>query len=263
MKRIFTLLIFTFSFLLGNSQLKFAARSLLYNDNVYKTKDTLILERVYDHKKGVALKDKRIYRLIVSPLPFVKYNILENGDNAYIYILPNYNFKYDTGGRDSIVDIVFTDGAKSDTVYNYYFRVKSANTPNTKYLSSQSIVGMPVTLPLKIRKLDTELQFESNLSLSYAFGYRIKVGNNPYRKKYINVIPVAFAINSDKYFTAKEDSKIDALSFTYYSFGLTYEVNGFNIGLFGGWDKMFGTRKDWIYQDRFWGSLGIGYKFGE
>ncbi len=83
-------------------------------------------------------------------------------------------------------------------------------------------------------------------------------------------MPVAFSINEDSYFyktgdvddKAKYSSKSDNISLTYYSFGITYEYYGLNIGGFMGWDRMFGSQKDWIYQKKPWVSVGIGYKFG-
>ncbi len=265
MKNLFTciglVLLLSITSLKLNAQTKYFIRSLLANNNVYKTKDTMLLSRIYNSSNGKVVKDPRVFRLIVKPLDFVKYQIMEDGETPYICILPYYSFKYYPTG-DTIVDIVFNGkGVYADTTYDYYFKVDSDIAPYHKYLAAQSIMGMPVALPIKLRKYDSEIKIESNISLSYAFGYRIKIGNNPYRKYFINFIPFAFGLNADKYFARKEDAKTDELSLTYYSFGLSYELRGLNFGVFGGWDKMFGQRKDWVYQDKFWLSFGIGYKF--
>lgn len=263
MKKLLLLFLLTSAIVVCNAQRTVFLRSVFSNNNVYKTKDTLILKRVYDCRNNVVIKDDRTFRLIVRPSTSIKYQIVEDGDNPYIYVLPKYCFKYYDGEQDSIVDVKFEcEEKRHDSTYNYYFKIESDIMPHHKYIFAQSIVGMPLTLPLKIRKLNSEYQFEANISLSYAFGYRVKVGDDPYKKRFLNVIPFAAGINSDKYFSNKEDAQVDALSFTYYSFGMTYEFRGLNVGLFGGWDKMFGERKNWAYQDKFWLSLGLGYKFG-
>jgi hypothetical protein len=239
--------------------------SVFGNQNVYKTKTGLKLQKVYNLNNNRAITDTT--KFILTPTnnyPFIKYKIVEEGDNPYIRILPNVYFVINSSG-DTII-VADTNNHIGDDPTDFYFQMVDDPTPNNHYMASQSIIGMPLTMPVKFRKLHGQTNLELNLTLGYAFGYRIKLGNNPYRKKYISIIPFALSINEDKYFykiSEQEDSEQEeAVSLTYYACGLAYEYYNFNVGFFTGWDRMFSNQKNWVYQNHNWMSVGIGYKFG-
>jgi len=245
--------------------------STITNQNVYKTKAPLVLKRVYNlsTNKPTAPSDTAKYILTPSEgSPFLKYKVVEDGDNPYIRILPN--MVYVKKSEDTILIYAGTsevDLSDENNPSMYYYQMVDDPAPNNHYLATQSIMGMPLTIPLKFRELNGDIQTELDFSLGYAFGYKIKLGNNPYRKKYINFIPFAFAVNKDNYVYKKTNDslseKADAISLTYYACGITYEYYGLNIGVFTGWDRMFNENKNWIYQNHNWFSIGIGYKIGK
>ena len=148
---------------------------------------------------------------------------------------------------------------------NYYFQIKDSLDPTNHYLAAQRIKGMPLTMPFKLRpNRPKEDMIELNLSLGYCFGYRVKLGNNPYKDNYFNFIPYAVALNKDNYINSingQESKGEDAFSLTYIALGGSFEFSGLNLGIFTGWDMMFGSQKNWVNQNKNWVSFGIGFKF--
>lgn len=302
-------------------------RSVFFNENVYKTKTTLEIIRVYDINSHTPVIDSTIYYLTPTS-DYIRYKVVQDGDNPYIRVLPRVSFSTSAGNTAIIVtpdspnppftfpapvsSTVTTVTATPTTITtvtisgstkttqtapandpanvtkqtetttsvstpvspppgtdptNYYFQVVDDLTPNNHYLASQTIMGMPVTMPVKFRTLDKQTNMELDLSLGYAFGYKLKCGNNPYRNKYINLVPLALSLNKDTYKYKQADGTYskgeESISLTYYSFGITYEYYGLNIGAFMGWDRMFNSEKNWVYQSKPWFSVGVGYKIGK
>jgi len=111
---------------------------------------------------------------------------------------------------------------------------------------------------------------QGTLSIGYGFGWKYKLGNNPYKAHYFSTILYAAGISGQKHFsiagkyaaTGKDSisAKTDEFAVTYLSFGVAYEYDRFNIGIFFGKDKMFGNLKNWVYQNKWWWGLGIGYE---
>lgn len=201
---------------------------------------------------------------------FIRYKVVrESGDYKYIRILPGCRFNPTIN-----TDIEFVPPATGDiTPEEYIFEVsnKSLN-PNTNYLASSALIGKIISIPLKVRKeyfKDGNKILEGSLSLGYGFGWKYKLGNHPYHTHYFSTILYAAGINQQKYFALAgkyadgKDSlsaKTDQVSLTYLSFGLAYEYDKFNVGFFAGKDMMFGTLKDWAYQNKWWWGIGIGYE---
>lgn len=240
--------------------------STIANQNVYKTKTDITLTKVYDLNTEKAISDTTKYILTLDSISYLKYKVVEDGDNPYIRLLPR--LKFETLNKDTFY-IKYSEDAVTmadQNPTNYYFKMVDDPEPNNHYLATESIMGMPISMPIKMRNLDGKTKIELDFSLGYAFGYKVKFGNNPYRKKFLNVIPFALGINKDSYFTKADDGTYteekESISFTYYSFGLAYEYYGLNIGFFMGWDRMFNEQKDWAYQSKSWFSIGIGYKIG-
>ena len=249
---------------LGFSQSSFLIATL-FNENVYKTKQTLVLKKVYDLDRDTAIIDTSKYLLKLNNGIPLRYKVVEEGDNPYIRLLPRLQFI--KGPGDTTLITKANEANPMNDPFCYYFQMVDDPTPNNHYLATESIMGMPVTMPVKLRQLDGETKIEMDLSLGYAFGYKIRLNNNPYRKKYLNIIPFAFSLNKDSYVTKQADGEYskeeESISLTYYSCGLAYEYYGLNWGLFVGWDRMFNAQKDWIYQHKSWISVGIGYKLGK
>src|SRR5690606_36486434 len=117
-------------------------------------------------------------------------------------------------------------------------------SPNTHYLASSALIGKIITLPLRVRKQtwnNNSTEIQGALSLAYGMGWKYKIGNHPYRSHYISSILYAAGISQQKYYsviTTDENftlsEKTDEFAITYLSFGLSYEYEKFNIGLFVG-----------------------------
>ncbi|MES2680109.1 MAG: hypothetical protein V4635_09505 [Bacteroidota bacterium] len=252
------------------------------NKNVYKTKTDVVLKRVYDQGNSAGINDENVYILKPSNnFSKIRYTVVQEGDNPYVYILPLVRFTNSTAPNTQLTALPasantntifikpydYSDlGANTLDASNYYFKLVSEPEPNQHYLCSQSLMGMPITLPIKIRSKS----ITADLSLGYSFGYKFKISNNPYKKTYFNIIPYALAFNKEKYvqdskfvLEGKEPKKEETVSFTYYSFGATLEYESFNVGAFVGWDMMFAPYDDWEYQKKPWFSIGFGYKLGK
>lgn len=253
----------------GKGVLSFST-SLFFNQNVYKTKSDLIMEKVYFRTTKKPLYQDTIFRLKVPPSSgkgnFVRYRISkEDDDNMFIRLSPRVEFN--VLSKDSVhINITGKNPPDAKNPVRYYFRVKKDSLlPHQRYLATQQIMGMPITLPVKFRKKDGNLRGEFEISLGYAFGYRVRTNNNPYSESYINIIPYGFSFNADKYSAkdaAEGTDEQDSFSLTYWASGLTYEYKKFNIGIFIGRDRMFNDRDDWVYQNKTWYSVGLGFKFG-
>lgn len=206
---------------------------------------------------------------------FIRYTVkIDEGDFKYIKIL---NDVYYSGTPDTTIK--YDDRKKSDRIKDkenpedVIFQVAKKNlVPNTHYLQSSHILGKTITLPLRIRNEywnNDNKVIEANLSLAYGFGWKYKLGNNPYQSHYVTTIFYAAGISSQKHFniagkyigtnTDSISAKTDQFAVTYFSAGLTYEYEKFNVGIFFGRDRMFGNLKNWAYQDKWWWGLGIGY----
>ena len=145
--------------------------------------------------------------------------------------------------------------------------------PHTHYLASSALIGKVITIPLRVRNEywnDNNRVLQGTLALSYGFGLKFKVGNDPYKPHYFSTILYAAGISQQKHFSIagkfkKEPSrdsisaKTDEIAVTYWSLGAAYEYDKFNVGVFAGKDRMFGNLKNWAYQDKWWFGLGIGY----
>lgn len=338
--------------------------SMFASKNVYKTKDTLTLYKVYDIDKQTAYHNTdTVYRLIspsVYPIKkqkevhqsvysFIRYRIVKDGYSSYVKILPSVYFhvpdtlidrskKTDqsqvlrnnkdvhhtiaalqaiTKDTDTKITVLYISPERdSSPVLNsisvsgnsradrFYFKLLDSGklSPAQKYLATEQITGVPVSIPFKLRlaRAAGHDQISSNLSLGYAFGFRAKLGNNPYNDNYIRTV-VAVGAGTDIYFNAsspdpnttvttqtttttttdvpttdgsKEQVQVQTVSktssssntaqFTYtVALGATIELGSrLNIGLFYGWDHMVGDHRDWIYQGKPWLGFGFGINFG-
>lgn len=246
-------------------------RSVVYNTNVYKTKENLQLTCVYDLKNEAPIHSTLPYQLVVGEREYLRYRVIKQGEKPYIKILPRLKFVSTwTGYNIEVLEkkderLVSASMEGKDPV-KYYFQITDALEPNKHYLASQKITGLPLTMPFKLRTYKESSKFVIAPSIGYAFGWKIRVNNNPYKDKFVNVIAYGIGFNADKHQSENTDGSLteskDAFSLTYWTSGLAYEVNGFNYGIFMGQDRMFDGNKNWIYQGKTWLSFGFGYKFG-
>lgn len=258
---------------LGQSQKGFGGYVLASfgNKNVYKTKIPLAVTKaylndtkVYIKPKGSLLKDS----FMITPVSgnYIRYKVIaEEGDFKYIRILPGCQIK------DSTIEITDKNDKKPLLAEETIFKVaKSLLEPNAHYLASSAIIGKAITLPVKVRKEywnNNNVVLEPSLSLGMAFGWKLKLGNHPYRSHYISAIFYGAGVSQQKYFTTGKDltgkdtvsTKTDEIAVTYLTMGLAYEYDRLNIGIFWGRDKMFGALKSWAYQDKSWFGIGVGY----
>lgn len=199
---------------------------------------------------------------------FIRYKVVaDDGDFKYIRVLPGCTI----GTAPNDDEIVIGKGEVNAS--NYIFQVaKKALVPNTHYLASSALIGKITTLPLRMRKQhwdNDNTVLEGSLSIGYSFGYKLKIGNHPYRPHYVNLIIYGAGISQQSYFYLEQptasgkqiaSSKSNEIAITFLSSGVTYEFEKFNIGIFAGKDKMFGKLRNWAYQDSWWFGLGIGYE---
>lgn len=175
----------------------------------------------------------------------------------------------------NIYNVVFaedTDVLNDDTdASKYYFAIKKDDfKPQSKIVLSTKFVGIPLIHPFKFRSKTAGLGDElfSSVTVSYNFGFRFKLGaKDGFKQNFVSIVPYGFGFGADKYLKENTDGTVtekkDAVAFTYYQGGVLFTVQKVNFGLFAGFDKMIGNKKDWVYQDRVWLSLGIGYKLGD
>jgi hypothetical protein len=246
-------------------------RSVVLNTNVYKTKQDLLLKCVYDVTNQEAISSGTAFQLLVGTREYIRYRVLKSGDSPYIKFLPSMKFTATGAGYAIEVLAVGETRTSSSSMIGrdptqYYFQMADKLEPNKYYLASQKITGLPLTIPLKLRKQDGHIKFSPSLSIGYAFGWKVRINNDPYKDKFLNVIAYGLGFNADKYQSRNADGTLsgttDAISVTYWCSGLALEVNAFNYGIFLGKDRMFESNKNWIYQNKTWISLGFGYKFG-
>lgn len=145
--------------------------------------------------------------------------------------------------------------------------------PYQRILTAQVAVGTMI-LPIKLRgPLDYngthyERQFSTDISIGPYIGYRFKVSGNDYKPfttiglfagpTLINYTSTTSQSGSPLPTSATPDNMF---AFTY-GIGLVHEINGFQIGLVYGTDRVSGKRvTEWPYDGKGWFSLGIGYNF--
>lgn len=243
--------------------------SLIKNQNVYKTKDTLDLKVVYDLESKIPVKkDDSLFRVVPNKPSFLRYSIVKENEKPFIYILPYSCFEKKL--NDTTILIKYAEGSNSDlNEYYYQFTEKAKEiSPAKYYLASEHITGIPITIPIKYRfnAPSNKTPYALNASISYAFGYKIRVNNDPYKDNFFRILPLVVGFSTDTYLAKDSISKPGYKGETSVALnmaiGLTYEVsNKFNVGLFFGKDKMFSSQKDWIYQNKSWLGFGLGYKF--
>lgn len=245
--------------------------SMFSNQNVYKTKDTLNLKVVFDIESSTPFKDeKNTFKVMPQSAPseFLRYSVVKDGEKPFIYILPLTKFKKNSNDNTIIIEWADTSNYQPNNFYYQFTEKKSEISPARHYLSTEHITGIPLTIPIKYRfnAPDNKTPFSLNASISYAFGYKIRVNNNPYKDNFIRLLPLVAGFSTDTYL-ARDSIKVAgykgetsvALNL---AVGATYEVGDrFNVGLFLGKDRMFANQKDWIYQNRTWLGFGLGYKF--
>ena len=145
--------------------------------------------------------------------------------------------------------------------------------PYQRVLTTQVAVGTMI-LPIKIRgPIDFngthyERQFSTDISIGPYIGYRFKVSGNDYKPfttvglfagpTLINYVSATTQSGSP---TPTSTTPDNMFAFTY-GLGVVHEINGFQIGLVYGTDRVSGKRvAEWPYDGKGWFSLGIGYNF--
>lgn len=154
--------------------------------------------------------------------------------------------------------------------YNYLFAVKKDAFPalSKTYMGSK-FWGVPVVHPFKLRPNQANLgpQLLTDITITYCFGYRARLSNNPLKESFVTFIPVGFGVGAAKYRRMLPGDILsdeeDNASITYWQAGVFFTIHKVGIGVFTGLDAMIGRRNDWIYQSKPWFSFGIGYKFKE
>ncbi len=207
-----------------------------------------------------------------SPLSdnhFIKYKVVaDEGDYKYLKLLPGWTF----GSNNTI--IFFNCPARKCDQEDYIFRASKKDlVPNTHYLASSALIGKLTTIPIRFRKEkwnNNNRIAQGTLAIGYSFGWKIKLGNNPYQPHYVSLILYGAGVSQQEYFYIKDNTqkgdealstKTSDIAVTYWSSGVAYEFDKFNIGVFFGRDRMFGKPEDkkWVYQNTTWWGVGLGY----
>ena len=127
--------------------------------------------------------------------------------------------------------------------------------------------GATFTVPFKIRPEvnDENLRISPEISLGGFLGGRVRI--NKY-KDYFLFLPVVTAgvstinINQDNVSVDMENQEDGLVLARTFSLGAVLELDKFQVGAVIGWDRPGGEiAKDWIYRDRLWYSLSIGFDF--
>ncbi|MDB5090879.1 MAG: hypothetical protein JWR09_4873, partial [Mucilaginibacter sp.] len=222
-------------------------------------------------------KEDVIYRIIVQPGSFIRYSIVKDGDTQYIYILNGVAFtskmvEYTYSGLRKYQNIEYSKTVPLSNPADFEFKITKAPKdllPEQQYLASEYITGVPMIIPYKFRfnVPSTQDIASINPSISYTFGVRFKLGNNPYKNNYFRFIPFGIGLGTDTYLNRDSVFKSGykgetALSLSYCAGG-TFEFNDkFNLGVFIGADRMFGNKQNFFYQGKPWLGIGFGIKFG-
>jgi len=213
----------------------------------------------------------------VSDLNHLDYKIISEDENGYVIIrvLPKAKLLTEPSPEDPskmlrVVRHTNNVQLKKETnnAYNYYFSVKKDGfKPLSKTLLSFKIVGVPLVQPIKLRpgKGSEGWNLGGEFTVSYNFGIRLKLGDNPFKQNFISLVPFGFGVGAAKYFIGNVDGTIteksDSYAVTYYQGGILFTIQKVNFGVFTGFDAMLDKQNDWFYQGRQWFSFGLGYKF--
>jgi len=242
---------------------------MLFNQNVYKTKTEIKLKRVYDLKTRKAMDENISYVIKLDNVNMVRYRIMKDGDKPYLKLLPAVKFVFNSPSQ---VDIEVADAddpyfQSNPNPTTFIFQATEDLEPNQKFLATEKISGLPITMPIKFRRLNGKTQMKAGFNVGYAFGWKVRMNANPYRENYLNFIPFAFGIGVDEHIARKDDGTFtegeESFVLNYWTLGVTYQFSKMNVGVFTGWDRMFNDRTNWVYQKKSWLSLGLGYKIGD
>ncbi|MCF6404818.1 hypothetical protein L3C95_18105 [Chitinophaga filiformis] len=250
-------------------------RAVVLNPNVYRTRVDITAERLIHKDLSGIYNDSVVIK--VSDLKHLDYKIINDDENGYVIIrvLPKVKILTERSADDTskmirVVRHANEDQLKSDTnnAYNYYFAVKKDGfKPLAKTLLSFKIVGVPLVQPIKLRpgKGTEGWTLGGEFTVSYNFGIRLKLGDNPFKQNFVSIVPFGFGIGTAKYFRENGDGtlteKSDSYAVTYYQGGILLTMQKVNFGVFTGFDAMLDKQNDWFYQGRQWFSFGLGYKF--
>ena len=242
-------------------------KSIFLNQNVYKTIDELEVLKVYNHKTNVAINDQTKYKIKPSTGKFIRYRLV-NDDESIIQILPLIKFVKSENNNSIQFRTSDETPAISENPSDYYFKIVDAvTTPAKKFLATEHLTAIPVTIPIKYRfnAYDADTKFTFDANISYGFGYKVRINPNPYKEQYLRAL-FAIGVGLQEYMPSdsvkSKTFEADNELVMTYSLGIAYEGgSNFNVGLFLGWDRMFGDKKDWYYQNKPWIGVGIGYKF--
>lgn len=252
-----------------------SAKAMLLNPNVYRTKVELKATRLLDKNSLDVYRDEYIIK--IDELGYLDYKIINDDENGYVIIrvLPKVKLSIEESDieKGEVINVVrhtkeVQNENDSTNAYNYYFGIKKSEfSPMSKTLLSTKIVGIPLVQPLKLRpsKGDVGWNLEGEFTLSYNFGIRMKLDNNPFTKNFISVVPYGFGVGSAKYFFENSDESLsdkkDSYALTYYQGGLVLTIHKVHLGFFIGFDAMIDQQNNWFYQGEPWFSFGLGYKF--
>lgn len=248
---------------------------MFLNPNVYRTQIDLTATRILSKDFKTVYNDEYIIK--ASSNKELDYKIINEDEGGYVIvrILPKVKLLKEPDPSDGVkmINVVrYTEEDQSvndiDNGYNYFFGIKKdAFKPLGKTLLSTKIIGVPLIQPVKLRpsKGAEGWSLGGEFTVSYNFGVRRKLGQNPFGQNFISIIPYGFGVGAAKYFKENIDGtlteKKDAFAVTYYQGGILFTIQKVNFGVFAGFDAMIDKQNDWYHQGKPWLSFGLGYKF--
>ena len=262
-----------FSMAFGQKDLKTSPtwKAVFFNSNVYRTYDNIKnIIIIRDEKDKYYYSDAEQtdkYELDLNGREFIDYKILREADGTTFFkILPCE--KIDKVSKKIKVENSLngncpSTGANDASKYVFAMPTKELSAFEKTQISSR-LVLTPILHPLKYRPSfsDKEPTLTGEITLSFNFGYRLKLNKNLIRPTYLTIVPYGIGISNSQYFKANTSDKPvpGNISLTYLSFGSFLSFDRYNIGLFAGKDAMLTkSQKDWHYQDQIWYSFGFGY----
>ena len=217
-----------------------------------------------DYKKKVAEEEKRLKKFNDSVNQILRktpkeMTITARNKNGKIIRNPrkiNYQKKYiNIDDQDKLFAIKTSDF--NSLIENGYIRKRYRQNYHIAY-------GATFTIPFKIRPEVNEenIRITPELTLGGFIGGRVRI--NKYKDHFL-FLPVITAgattinINQDTVSSEEDDGLVLARTL---SLGTILELDKFQVGIVAGWDRPGGEiAKDWIYRDRLWYSLSIGFDF--
>ncbi len=218
----------------------------------------------YDFRNGVSIKHAMNAH---SNLIFEKIGeVREDVNLNQVYVI---QFRaIDTTRDDRKLDSNAINSSNTRSYEFYCIKATDFNSINIKtrykkWYGKMNVAALVLPIKFRPRKSGIPLDYTNDFSLGSTVGYSFRISH--FQPIYLS--PVASlcvtSVNVDstttRGFITQPNTRLGAVT---YGLGVMCEISGFQIGAVVGWDIIGGvTGSHWIYNNRNWFSVGIGYQF--